>query len=199
MRILKVTETYAPFAEYGGPPVKVLALAEGLARRGHEVTVLTADWGIAKRKESSPIAPSRYGVRGMQNGVETFYLATKLRYRTVTWNPSVRRFCRERLGKTDVAHIYGLYDLLGPAAASACRQTGVPYVVEPIGMYVPIVRNVWLKRLYHTLLGGRMIHGAQAVIATSDLEAGELASGGVAAGQIVQRRNGVERPADLPV
>jgi glycogen synthase len=49
MRILNVTETYAPFLEFGGPPVKVRALAEGLARRGHQVTVLTADWGLEKR------------------------------------------------------------------------------------------------------------------------------------------------------
>ncbi len=33
------------FFEFGGPPVKVKALAEGMARKGHEVTVLTADWG----------------------------------------------------------------------------------------------------------------------------------------------------------
>ena len=45
MRILNVTETYAPFLEFGGPPVKVRALSEGLARRGHTASVLTADWG----------------------------------------------------------------------------------------------------------------------------------------------------------
>ena len=41
MRILNVTETYAPFLEFGGPPVKVRALSQGLARRGHQVNVLT--------------------------------------------------------------------------------------------------------------------------------------------------------------
>src|SRR2546429_5139556 len=46
--LLNVTETYAPFLEFGGPPVKVRALAEGLARSGHPVTVLTADWGLEK-------------------------------------------------------------------------------------------------------------------------------------------------------
>ncbi len=49
MRILSVTQTYAPFLEFGGPPVKVRALARGLARRGHDVTVLTADWGVRTR------------------------------------------------------------------------------------------------------------------------------------------------------
>ena len=49
MRILNVTQTYAPFLEFGGPPVKVRALSEALARRGHQVTVLTADWGLESR------------------------------------------------------------------------------------------------------------------------------------------------------
>ena len=49
MRILNVTQTYAPFLEFGGPPVKVRALSEALTRRGHEVTVLTADWGLEAR------------------------------------------------------------------------------------------------------------------------------------------------------
>ena len=52
MRILNVTQSYAPFYEFGGPPVKVEALANGLAQRGHSVTVLTADWGYAQRKEA---------------------------------------------------------------------------------------------------------------------------------------------------
>ena len=49
MRILNVTESYAPFYEFGGPPAKVEALSRGLAQRGNEVTVLTADWGVEKR------------------------------------------------------------------------------------------------------------------------------------------------------
>ena len=49
MRILNVTERKPFPREFGGPPVKVRALSEGLAGRGHQVTVLTADWGLEKR------------------------------------------------------------------------------------------------------------------------------------------------------
>ena len=45
MRILKTTQTYYPHLSKGGPPVKVRAIAGALVRRGHEVTVLTADLG----------------------------------------------------------------------------------------------------------------------------------------------------------
>ena len=82
MRILNVTETYAPFLEFGGPPVKVRALAEGLARRGHTVNVLTADWGLEKRLSAHPEESlaalgwdrSPFGWRHIENGVQTIYL-----------------------------------------------------------------------------------------------------------------------------
>ena len=198
MRILNVTETYAPFLEFGGPPVKVRALCEGLARRGHNVGVLTADWGFEKRlqSEAAKITAERspFGWRSNENGVQAIYLPTWFRYRALSWNPAVKRYCRARLQNFDVVHIFGLYDLLGPAVAGACRVRKIPYVLEPIGMFVPIVRNFLLKAFYHFVWGRRLFEGASAVIATSDQEAKELVVGGVPSGKIVLRRNGVEIP-----
>jgi glycosyltransferase involved in cell wall biosynthesis len=207
MRILNVTETYAPFLEFGGPPVKVRALSEGLARRGHPVSVLTADWGLEKRldhqSETSLEAEgwdrSPFGWRHTRDGVQSIYVPSWFRYRTLSWNPAVNRYCRARLQNFDLVHIFGLYDLLGPPVAAAARARDIPYVVEPIGMFVPIVRSVLLKRMYHSFIGRRLFAGASAVIATSELEARELASAGVAHEKIVMRRNGVESPASWPV
>jgi glycosyltransferase involved in cell wall biosynthesis len=202
MRILNVTETYAPFLEFGGPPVKVRALSEGLARRGHQVTVLTADWGLEKRlqtsEEKNAAERSPFGWRHRENGVEAIYLPTWLRYRRVSWNPAVKRYCRAWVQKFDIVHIFGLYDLLGPAVAAACRARALPYVVEPIGMFIPIVRSFWLKRMYHCALGGRMLQGARSVVATSDQEIEELVTGGIARAKVVLRRNGVEAPESWP-
>jgi glycosyltransferase involved in cell wall biosynthesis len=110
----------------------------------------------------------------------------------------VKRYCRVRLKDFDVVHIFGMYDLLGPAVGAACRKRGVRYVVEPIGMFVPIVRNLWLKRMYHLGWGRRLLQRADAVIATSSQEVEELAAGEVSRERIVLRRNGVEVPARWP-
>jgi glycosyltransferase involved in cell wall biosynthesis len=201
MRILSVTETYSPFLEFGGPPVKVRALAQGLAGRGNEVTVLTADWGLEARMgkaEASGAERSPFGWKRLENGVTAIYLPTWLRYRSVSWNPAVKRFCRARLMNFDLAHIYGLYDFLGPAVAAACVKRKIPYLLEPIGMFVPIVRSLRLKRIYHTLFGRRLFEEASAIVATSEQEAEELVSGGVAREKIALRRNGVEVPASWP-
>jgi len=202
MRILNVTQSYAPFFEFGGPPVKVKALAEGMARRGHEVTVLTADWGLdarlAQLGSEPPAETSSFGRRTKVNGVATVYLPNWLHFRATTWNPALGRYLRARLGEFDVAHIFGLYDLLGPRVAKECRRRGIPYVVEPIGMFVPIVRSFWLKKMYHRVWGGEMLAGAAAIVVTAEQEREEVLAGGLAGGKIVLRRNGVEAPSTLP-
>lgn len=181
--------------------MKVRALAQGLAGRGNQVTVLTADWGLEERmsaEEASSTERSPFGWRRIENGVTAIYLSTWLRYRSVSWNPAVKRFCRARLQNFDLAHIYGLYDFLGPAVADACIRRKIPYVLEPIGMFVPIVRSLQLKRIYHAVFGRQLLGGASAVIATSEQEVEELAEGGVAREKIVLRRNGVETPGSWP-
>src|SRR5262249_37562972 len=202
MRILNVTESYAPFYEFGGPPAKVESLSRGLAERGNEVTVLTVDWGVEERIAGTALEElfkrSTFGWREEDRKVKAIYLPTRLRYRATSWNPAVGKFLKARLKEFDAVHIFGLYDLLGPAVAKACRKLNLPYVVEPIGMFAPIVRSIWLKKVYHFLLGRRMLAGAARVIATSEQEADELSNGKISKEKIVLRRNGVIGPEKLP-
>jgi glycosyltransferase involved in cell wall biosynthesis len=202
MRILNVTQSYAPFFEFGGPPAKVRALAEGLAAKGHQVTVLTSDWGLKPRlaefPNEAPATPGPFGMKRELNGVTAIYLPNWFHYRALSWNPALGRYLRARLQNFDVAHIFGLYNLLGPRVASECMMKKIPYLVEPIGMFVPIVRSVTLKRIYHRFLGRKMFSNAAAIIATSNQEKLELQNGGIPETQIVLRRNGVDLPAGLP-
>jgi glycosyltransferase involved in cell wall biosynthesis len=177
----------------------VRAIARRLAGRGHAVTVLSTDLELeANRSRLPTLQPDAFGWRAVDEGVEAIYLRTSVRFRLVTFNPVVVAFCQKRLKDFDVVHIYGLYDLIGPAVSFFCRRRGIPYVVEPIGMFRPIARAIWLKRLYHAFLGGSMIRGADRLIVTSDQERAELMEGGLPSAKIVVRRNGVEPPEEVP-
>jgi glycosyltransferase involved in cell wall biosynthesis len=201
LRILKISQSYYPFLEAGGPPTKIRAIASRLAQHGHQVTVLTSDLGLDQH-DSVPsnlnLKRGRWGWQAEDGGVETIYLRSLARYRALTLNPDILSFCRERMGNIDVTHIYGLYDLLGPTVARECDRRGIPYVLEPIGMYRPILRSLRLKRMYHRVLGVRLIHGAEFLIATSEQEKQELLAGGVEEQRVVVRRNGIDAPARLP-
>jgi glycosyltransferase involved in cell wall biosynthesis len=193
VRILKVVQAYYPFKEKGGPVVKVRALARGLAHRGHQVTVLTADLGLLERNgHGMNVERCDWGWKSKEDGVEAIYLSVLARYRALTLNPGVVGFCREALGGFDLVHFYGLYDLLGPATSYFCRRQGVPYVIEPMGMYRPIDRSFRLKRLWHRAAGGAFWQNAALIIATSEMERQELLEDGVPADKVVIRYNGID-------
>ena len=154
MRVLSVVQFYFPFQDRGGPVVKVRSLAKGLAKRGHQVTVLTADLGLSGMNGfAAKVERCKWGWRWEDEGVEVIYLPTRGHYRASTLNPGVVGYCGASLRNFDVVHFYGLYDLLGPATGYFCRRQGLPYVVEPMGMYRPIDRSLRLKRLWHRAIG----------------------------------------------
>jgi glycosyltransferase involved in cell wall biosynthesis len=197
MRILKVTQGYYPFWDYGGPVVKVRALARHLARRGHAITVLTADLGMAHLPGTDGFAQqSRCGWEGRPDGIESVYLRTLARYRAITINPRVADFCRQRLSEFDIVHIYGLYDLLGPVVAYFCRRSKIPYVIEPMGMYRPIDRSFRLKKLWHRSLGRKFWRDASQIVATSEMEHRELLGDVVPEDKLVVRYNGLDNDSE---
>jgi glycosyltransferase involved in cell wall biosynthesis len=197
MRILKAVQAYHPFREKGGPIVKVRALARALTQRGHEVSVLTADLGLADREDvGMKIEKCSWGWRAEQDGIEAIYLPTVAHYRAMTLNPRVIGFCRSSLRAFDVVHFYGLYDLLGPAVSFFCRRHGIPYVIEPMGMNRPIERSIPLKRLWHRSVGGAFWQNATKIVATSELEQRELIEDRVSPLKVVVRHNGVDLASD---
>jgi glycosyltransferase involved in cell wall biosynthesis len=188
-----VVQAYYPFQEKGGPVTKVPALARGLTRRGHRVTVLTADLGLGKYT-GTRIKPehSKWGWKSEQDGVEAIYVSTFGHYRALTVNPRVIGFCGVTLRHFDLVHFFGLYDLLGPVVSYYCRRQGIPYVVEPMGMYRPIDRSVRLKLLWRHSIGNAFWRGAAQIIATSEMERQELVEEGVPPGKVFIRYNGID-------
>jgi glycosyltransferase involved in cell wall biosynthesis len=192
MRILNVTQSYYPFQDRGGPAFKVRSISRGLVKRGHKVTVLTADLGLETEQATSigAVHVDR-GWRSSLDGVEAIYLNTRGHYRSLTLNPGVVAFCRRRLGQFDLVHIYGLYDLLGPAVARYCRALGIPYFIEPLGMTRPIDRGFALKKLWRRLVSS-YLERASRLIATSELEKEELLECGFPPHTVLLRFNGID-------
>jgi glycosyltransferase involved in cell wall biosynthesis len=196
MRILKTTQTYYPYLDKGGPPAKVRGIARALARHGHVVTVLTADLGSTEQTLGERWRQERtrgaWGWEWREEGIRAIYLSSPLNYRATTLSPGVLEFCLKTIAAFDLVHVYGLYDLIGPVVARFCRRRGIPYVVEPLGMFGPKVRSLQKKRIYQTLVGDPLFRKAAKIIATSETERQELFEGGIAEEKLVLRRNGLD-------
>ncbi len=194
MRVLKITQSYYPFLDAGGPATKVRALAQALAARGHQVTVVAADLGLTPRQAHDVgCARGPWGWEARTGRVEVVYLKSLARYRRLTVHLAAGRFFRRAVPGFDIAHIYGLYDLLGPSAGWAARAAGIPYVLEPLGMTRPMDRSFRRKRAWMWWYGRKLYAGAARIIATSEMEQQELLDDGYPQAKVRLRWNGVSR------
>ena len=185
MRVLQVAARYYPELQFGGSTQAIHGLSRGLARRGHNVRVVTLHSTLRATRDVS------------QEGIAVHYLpwlGRGGRQIPLGWHTLAGA-----VRQSDVIHCYGLYNLLCPIAAYLARRAGRSLVLEPLGMYVPRARSLWAKRLYHRLFTSWMSGQAARVIATSPAEMAELA-GLVEARRLVLRRNGIDLATfqDLP-
>ena len=148
-------------------------LNEGMVAKGHSVDVLTTalkdiDSGLSVRTTSADVG-----------GVHVHYLATPARYRWMGVTPSAPVWLR-RMDAPDVAHIFGFRDPVGTMVAAWCRMRGVPYVLEPLGMFMPRVRKVQAE----AVLDGTLLHWlpshAAAIVVTSEHERMQVVESGAA-------------------
>lgn len=167
VRVCLCVPAYKPADDYGGPVTKIALLASGLGERGHDVTIVTADFGRGRTRVPT-------GTR-MIDGTPVRYVRRLAAYGWVSLSVGVDRAVRA--ARPEVVHVFGLRDGVTLAAARTARRLRVPLVVEPMGMAEPRVRHIRLKRVVDRLLRRR--YGRAAVtVATSDLEAAELQDAG---------------------
>jgi len=82
------------------------------------------------------------------------------------------RWLKQNVGNFDLVHIHAVFNHACTAAAMACRQQRVPYIIRPLGTLDPwsMKQKPRRKNLFWFLFGKRMLLGAAAVHYTSSGE-----------------------------
>ena len=181
LRILHVTPYFTDAWAYGGIPRVADALARGLARRGHAVTVCTTDARDAASRVPADGATPIDGV-----AVRVFpNISNRLAYHLQLFLPlALSSFLRRHAGAFDVAQLHACRNAPGAIAAHHLRKAGVPYVIAPNGTAPLIERRRLAKRAFDVAFGRRVLRGAARVIAVSDAEQRQLLALGVPADAI---------------
>lgn len=138
MRILHVVPYMHPAA--GGPPVVVDQLSRELAARGHELRVLTTDL-FARGDRAWPNGQQRpYAMEVFSSVAGNGY-----GFSTRFWT-AIRRSVRS----CDIVHIHTLWTFASLAAARACVDAQIPFLVMPHGMLDPhSMRQGRLKKQWY--------------------------------------------------
>ncbi len=164
VRILHVTAWLAP--RYGGPAAVVPDLCVALARRGHDIEIVTTNVDGDDRLSVDLGRPVVWA-----GAKTTFHGLSVPAWYLTSW--SMLADLRRRVADFDIVHINTLYRFHGVAAAAIARHRGVPYVIQPHGSLDPWQRNRRRRRkdVYHALIEDPIIRGASAVLCNSEREA----------------------------
>ena len=191
LRILFAAPAWWPAVAFGGPIPVTRELSERLAARAHAVEVVTT---ALVDLHTRPAAHTR---TELLDHVGVTYLATPVSYRWMGITPTLP-MALERMARPDVVHVLGFRDPVSTGVATWARVRRIPYVFEPLGMFEPHLRKVALKRALDATLYRGVAGGAAAVVVSSEREAEHVRAGGVSAGRVRVRGNGVPDPDSMP-
>jgi len=161
-----------------GMAVKTVNVSRAVAAAGADVRIITTDVGLQAR----PLPPLP--------GVEVVALPARPRRFPV---PRSARAAMDALVRDrDALLLMSHWTAINAMAARAARRHGVPYAVCPGGALRIQGRSRALKRVYQWTVGRRLLRDASVVLATTPLEARQLADDGVPAAGIEVIPNGVD-------
>ena len=188
MKILHILPSYLPAVRYGGPMQSVHALCKSLVRLGHEVDVLTSSRDGRTRTSAELGRPTR------MDGVSVWYFNIDV-FRRLYHCPGMGRFLDERMTRYDLVHSHSVFLWPTWAGESAARRHHVPYVISPRGMLVQELirkKNSWLKMAWIQWIEKGNLEAANAIHATSALEARQILEFGLNLKEIFVVPNGVD-------
>jgi len=179
MRILYVTPAYKPAYRMGGPIVSMAAVAERLARKGHEVTVATTN---ANLDEDLDVPLDRFvEIEGVN--VRYFrrteplrrwlpfvpYVSRSMGY---AYSPAMKDGLEALVPRHDLVHVQMPFVYPTYAAARAAFRHGKPLFYHQHGNYLPthLARRRRKKDFYLALVEKRLMRRATALIALTEAE-----------------------------
>lgn len=145
--------------EDGGPVRAVIDLAEALAQRGHQVSVLTHDAGDAPPEWSNnPDLPKVHLLPSPNFGP----LLT----------PSQLTHIKPLLKQADLVHLHGIWVPAIAQIGRACRALSKPYVISIRGMLDDwcMAQSAAKKKMYLALGGRALLNGAARIHLTAQAE-----------------------------
>jgi glycosyltransferase involved in cell wall biosynthesis len=156
VKVLHVIPSVAPC--YGGPSRAVIEMCRALRRAGVDTLIATTDADGAKRLPVKLIQIVSY-----DDAPAIFF--PRQWSEAYKYSRPLARWLDSHVADYDVVHIHAVFSHACLAAARACRKSGVPYVVRPLGTLDPwsLRQKSLKKKLFWHLSVRRMLDGAAAI------------------------------------
>ena len=160
MRVLHVIPSVSERS--GGPATAIVPMCRALMREGIDVLLVTTDAGLHEARNGDVFEYKGVPARFFHS---QFGASFKYSRPMSSWlNANIKNF--------GLSHIHAVFNHSSVAAARACRDAGVPYVVRPLGTLDgwSMAQKSLRKRLFWQVSGKSMLERAAAVHYTSEAE-----------------------------
>jgi glycosyltransferase involved in cell wall biosynthesis len=168
MKILYVSSYYKPAYIYGGTVRCASQLCEAMAAQKSHVTVITTNVNGGDRVNMPLSQPVNV------DGVEViYYPVLGIPPQSYYYSPGLAQACSREIKKYDIVVLQSLFSHGMQDATRACRQAGIPYVVQLHGQLLPwsIKHKRLKKQVFLSMRGRRYLNQAAALHCTMPSEA----------------------------
>ena len=160
MRVLHVIPSVSERS--GGPATAIIPMCRALMREGIDVLLVTTDAGLHEAGNGDAFEYKGVPARFFHSQFGESYKYS--RPMSAWLNANIKNF--------DLSHVHAVFNHSSVAAARACHDTGVPYVVRPLGTLDAwsMAQKSLRKRFFWQVSGKSMLERAAAVHYTSEAE-----------------------------
>jgi glycosyltransferase involved in cell wall biosynthesis len=160
MRVLHVIPSVAERS--GGPATAILPMCRALVEQAADVALVATNEGLTQTNTE------RFtDYKGVPARFFPVQLGASFKY-----SRPLAAWLKRNLHDFDVVHIHAVFNHASVAAAGACRNVNVPYVVRPLGTLDPwsMKQKPVRKRVFWLVSGRKMLEHSAAVHYTAQAE-----------------------------
>ena len=179
MKILQVIQFFSP--EFGGTVNASYNLSLELSRAGHDVTIISTDYGFDKDYIDS--------IR--EKGVEVIVFPCVFNIASFLYSPGMVKWLNIHIKSFVIVHMHNFRTYQNIKTYNAANKYSVPYVLQPHGSLPLLSQKTRLKRIFDFLWGNKIKNNSSCLIAVSDIELNHFINAGVNNEKIDLIHNGV--------
>ena len=180
MKIIHVIPYFAP--QYGGPVTALYQLSAEMAKKGHQVTIVTSDMNYDKK----------YIQKLEESGVEILPFHTVVNFGLFIYTPSMKKWVKKNLRQYDIIHLHSFRAYQNSLITKYAIEDKIPIILQARGSVLPFFEKQFLKHIYDFLWGYTILKNASMIIALCETEAEQYQTMGVPRKKIRIIPNGID-------
>ena len=158
MKILHVVPFFA--AKFGGSVTVPYELSKKLAKRKHDVTIITTDFGFDQQ----------YADMIRSEGVQVIPFPCIANLGLYLYSQSIKMWLKKNLKGFDIIHLHNYRSYQNSVVWKYAMKFHIPYIISPHASTPRIGEKKILKWIYDVISGYRLIRDASHIIAGSQEE-----------------------------